>query len=255
MKIVVIGGTGRIGRMVVERLAEQGHQVVAAAPSTGVDVLTGKGLAAAMSRADVVVDLSNSPSFEDQEVLSFFQTAGHNLLALAREQRVRHHVVLSVVGTDRLSSSGYFRGKIAQERLVRESGVPYTIIHSTQFFEFIPSIVQSAGDEQGIRLPMALVQPIASEDVAEAVARIALQAPAFGLVEIAGPDRTPLLKLVQRFLRATGDTRHVAEDSQARYFGARLAEDTLVPVGRAWLGKRAFESWLATRGQVHASSA
>jgi uncharacterized protein YbjT (DUF2867 family) len=255
MKIVVIGGTGRIGRGVVQRLAAAGHEAIAAAPSTGVDVLSGEGLAAVMSQAEVVVDLSNPPSFEDQDVLSFFQTAGHNLLALAKEQRVRHHVVLSVVGTDRLSSSGYFRGKIAQERLVRESGVPYTIIHSTQFFEFIPSIVQSAGDAQRIRLPMAMVQPIASEDVAEAVARIALQPPAYGLVEIAGPDRTPLLNLVQRFLRATGDTRPVAEDSQARYFGARLAEDTLVPVGRAWLGKHAFESWLTTRAAVHASSA
>ncbi|WP_303636874.1 MULTISPECIES: SDR family oxidoreductase [Stenotrophomonas] len=248
MKILVIGGTGRIGSKVVDRLRAAGHEVVAAAPSTGIDVLSGEGLAAAMAGTHVVVDLANSPSFEDAAVLSFFVTAGHNILTAAAEAGVRHHVALSVVGTDKLAASGYFRGKIAQERLIRDSGLAYTIIHSTQFFEFLPGIVQSAGSGQTLRLPTAAVQPIAAEDVAEAVARIAQQAPVNGVVEIAGPERESMAVLAQRFLRSTGDARQVVGDAGAPYFGAQLQEDTLVPAGQAWLGSIGFDAWLQQSG-------
>ncbi|MDN8644920.1 SDR family oxidoreductase [Stenotrophomonas indicatrix] len=250
MKILVIGGTGRIGSKVVDRLHAAGHEVVVAAPSTGIDVLSGEGLAAAMAGTEVVVDLANSPSFEDAAVLSFFVTAGHNILAAAAQAGVRHHVALSVVGTDKLAASGYFRGKIAQERLIRDSGLAYTIIHSTQFFEFLPGIIQAAGDgqTQTLQLPTAAVQPIAAEDVADAVARIAQQAPANGVVEIAGPERESMAVLAQRFLQATGDAREVVGDAQARYFGAQLQQDTLVPVGQAWLGTIGFERWLQQSG-------
>ncbi|MGR6137530.1 SDR family oxidoreductase [Stenotrophomonas maltophilia group sp. LNF259] len=248
MKFLVIGGTGRIGSKVVERLRVAGHAVVVAAPSTGVDVLTGKGLDAAMDGVDVVVDLANSPSFEDAAVLSFFVTAGHNILAAATRAGVRHHVALSVVGTDKLAASGYFRGKIAQERLIRDSGLPYTIIHSTQFFEFLPGIIQSAGDGTAVRLPAADVQPIAAEDVAEAVARIAQQAPANGVLEIAGPQRSAMADLARRYLQLTGDSRQVVADADALYFGAPLQTETLVPAGHAWLGQVDFEAWLQQSG-------
>lgn len=248
MKILVIGGTGRIGSKVVDRLRAAGHEIVVAAPSTGIDVLGGEGLVAAMAGTEVVVDLANSPSFEDAAVLSFFMTAGHNILTAAAQAGVRHHVALSVVGTDKLAASGYFRGKIAQERLIRDSGLAYTIIQSTQFFEFLPGIIQSAGDGQTLRLPTADVQPIAAEDVADAVARIAQQAPVNGVVEIAGPQRESMAVLAQRFLQETGDAREVAGDDQARYFGAQLQQDTLVPVGKAWLGSIGFDSWLQQSG-------
>ena len=255
MKILVIGGTGRIGSKVVERLRAAGHDIVVAAPSTGIDVLTGEGLDAAMDGTDVVVDLANSPSFEDAAVLSFFVTAGHNLLAAAARAGVRHHVALSVVGTDKLAASGYFRGKIAQERLIRDSGLPYTIIHSTQFFEFLPGIIQSAGDGATLQLPTADVQPIAAEDVADAVARIAQQPPADGVVEIAGPERTSMAALAQRFLQLTGDPRPVMADAQALYFGARLQADTLVPVGQAWTGRVGFDAWLRQSGLLQGQPA
>jgi len=250
MKIVVIGGTGRIGSKVVERLRAAAHEVVVAAPSTGIDVLTGTGLAQAMAGTEVVVDLANSPSFEDAAVLSFFQTAGHNLLAAETVAGVRHHVALSVVGTDKLAASGYFRGKIAQEQLIRASGLAYTIIHSTQFFEFLPSIIQSGAADGAVRLPAALVQPIAAEDVAEAVARIALQPPANGVVEIAGPERAPMAELARRFLAATGDTRDVVADVDIPYFGAHLQNDTLVPAGSAWTGQVDFAHWLQQSAQA-----
>ncbi|MCC7633639.1 SDR family oxidoreductase [Stenotrophomonas rhizophila] len=242
MKLLVVGGTGRIGSKVVERLRAAGHEVVVAASSTGIDVLTGAGLDAAMAGTQVVVDLANSPSFEDAAVLAFFETAGRNLLGAAARAGVAHHVALSVVGTDQLAASGYFRGKIAQERLIRASGLAYTIIHSTQFFEFLPGIIQFAG--QGLRLPTALVQPIAAEDVADAVARVALQAPANAVVEIAGPERASMAALAQRYLAATGDRREVVGDAQAAYFGAQLQHDTLVPAGAAWIGAVGFEQWL-----------
>ena len=244
MKIVVIGGTGRIGSKVVARLRDQGHEVVAAAPTTGIDILTGEGLDAAMVGASVVVDLANSRSFEAAAALDFFRTAGRNLLAAEAETGVRHHLALSVVGTEKLSASGYFRAKQAQEKLIRDSGIPYTIVHSTQFFEFLPGIIQSAAEGSTIRLAPALVQPIASEDVADAVAYLALQPPANGIVEIAGPERESLCGLAQRFMRLIEDPREVVADVHARYFGAELAADTLVPSDTAWKGSLDFDHWL-----------
>lgn len=245
MKFVVIGGTGLIGSKVVARLRDQGHEAIAAAPSTGVDILSGEGLDAAMAGTDVVIDLANSPSFEDAAVLDFFTRAGHNVLGAEAKAGVRHHVALSVVGTEKLAESGYFRGKIAQEQLIRDSGVPYTIIHSTQFFEFLPGIIKASADGATVRLPTALVQPIASEDVAEAVAAVALKAPANGIVEIAGPEREPLSDLAQRFMSIIQDPREVVSDAQARYFGAALQNDTLVPAQvPAWQGALNFEHWL-----------
>lgn len=244
MKIVVIGGTGRIGSKVVARLRDQGHEVIAAAPQTGVDVLTGAGLEAAMAGARVVVDLANSPSFEDAAAMHFFQMAGLNILTAAARAGVAHHVALSVVGTEKLAASGYFRAKLAQEALIRDSGIPYTIVHSTQFFEFLPGIIQSAADGSTIRLSPAFVQPIASEDVADAVARVALQPPANGIVEIAGPERESLSGLAQRFMALTEDPREVVSDVHARYFGAELEPETLVPSKTAWKGALNFERWL-----------
>ncbi|HYG07931.1 MAG TPA: SDR family oxidoreductase [Stenotrophomonas sp.] len=254
MKIVVIGGTGRIGSKVVERLRAAAHEVVVAAPSTGIDVLSGAGLAEAMAGTQVVVDLANSPSFEDAAVLEFFQTAGRNLLAAETAAGVGHHVALSVVGTDKLAASGYFRGKIAQERLIRESDIAYTIIHSTQFFEFLPGIIQSGSDGDTVRLPAALVQPIAAEDVAEAVARIALQPPANGVLDIAGPERVPMPELARRFMDQTGDARAVVGDASTLYFGAQLQEDTLVPAGAAWLGRVDFAHWLQASGLARSAA-
>jgi uncharacterized protein YbjT (DUF2867 family) len=244
MKIVVIGGTGRIGSKVVTRLRDQGHEVIAAAPANGIDVLTGEGLDAAMAGARVVVDLANSPSFEDGAALAFFETAGRNVLAAEARAGVAHHLALSVVGTEKLSASGYFRAKQAQEALIRDAGIPYTIIHSTQFFEFLPGIIQSSADGSTIRLSPALVQPIASEDVAAAVAHLALQPAANGIVEIAGPERETLSGLAQRFMTLTEDPREVVADVHATYFGAELATDTLVPAHAAWKGALNFERWI-----------
>jgi uncharacterized protein YbjT (DUF2867 family) len=229
----------------VARLRDQGHEAIAAAPSTGVDILSGEGLDAAMAGTDVVIDLANSPSFEDAAVLDFFTRAGRNVLAAEARAGVRHHVALSVVGTDKLAESGYFRGKIAQEQLIRDSGLAYTIIHSTQFFEFLPGIIKASADGATVRLPTALVQPIASEDVAEAVAAVALKPPANGIVEIAGPEREPLSELAQRFMSIIQDPREVVSDAQARYFGAELQNDTLVPAqAPTWQGGLNFDHWL-----------
>ncbi|MCR8713109.1 SDR family oxidoreductase [Stenotrophomonas indicatrix] len=255
MKLLVIGGTGLIGSKVVGRLRAAGHNVVVAAPSTGIDVLTGEGLESAMVDTDVVVDLANSPSFEDAAVLSFFVTAGHNILMAAKRAGVRHHVALSVVGTGKLAASGYFRGKIAQERLICDSGLPYTIIQSTQFFEFLPGIIQSAGNSTPLQLPTADVQPIAAEDVAEAVALIAQQVPANGVLEIAGPERVSMASLAQRFLQLTGDPREVVGSESALYFGASLQSNTLVPVGQAWIGEMGFDAWLQQSGLLEARPA
>ena len=244
MKIVVIGGTGRIGSKVVARLRDSGHEVIAAAPQTGVDVLTGEGLDTAMAGARVVVDLANSPSFEDAASLHFFRTAGLNILTAETRTGVAHHVALSVVGTEKLAASGYFRAKLAQEALIRDSGIPHTIIHSTQFFEFLPGIIQSAAEGSTIRLSPALVQPIASEDVADAVSQIALEPPANGIVEIAGPERESLSGLAQRFLALTEDPREVVSDVHARYFGAELEPDTLMPSKSARKGALNFDRWL-----------
>ncbi|HEY0505778.1 MAG TPA: SDR family oxidoreductase [Lysobacter sp.] len=244
MKILVIGGTGLIGSKVVDRLGKAGHEIVVAAPSTGIDILTGEGLDAAMAGTEVVVDLANSPSFEDAAVLDFFQRAGHNVLGAEARAGVKHHVALSVVGTQKLSASGYFRGKIVQEQLIRDSGIPYTIVHSTQFLEFLPGIIKSGTQGDIVRLPTALVQPIAAENVGEAVARVALQAPSNGIVEIAGPQREPMDALAQRYMRATGDQRQVVGDAHEPYFGAQLQDDTLVPAGAAWQGDLDLDRWL-----------
>ncbi|MDR6500086.1 SDR family oxidoreductase [Burkholderia sp. DN3021] len=243
MKIIVIGGTGLIGGKVVRNLIARGHEAVAAAPSTGVDTITGAGLTDALAGADVVVDLANSPSFEEAAVKAFFETSGRNLLAAERAAGVRHHVALSVVGTDRLQQSAYFRGKIIQENLIREAGVPYTIVRSTQFFEFLGAIAQSGAEGDTIRLSTAHFQPIASDDVAAAVADFALDAPRNGIAEIGGPNRVRLADLVEHFLSVTHDARTVVRDAGAGYFGATVQDDTLVPGPGARLGATTFDAW------------
>jgi uncharacterized protein YbjT (DUF2867 family) len=245
MKIVVIGGTGLIGTKVVERLRKRGHEVVPAAPSTGVNALTGEGLDDAFAHADVVVDLSNSPSFEDKAVMDFFQKSGRHMADAENRARVKHHVALSVVGTGRpaFAASGYIRAKVVQEQLIRDSGVAYTIVHSTQFFEFLNGIAGDGGTGQEIRLSTGLMQPIASDDVADAMADYALGAPVNGIVEIAGPEKAPMAEWVQRFLAAIGDSRKVIGDPKAPYFGAVLETDTLLPAHAARLGKQDFQTW------------
>jgi uncharacterized protein YbjT (DUF2867 family) len=245
MKIVIIGGTGLIGSKVVSKLREHGHEAIPAAPDTGVNTLTGEGLAAALEGGDVVVDVSNSPSFEDAAVLKFFQTSTGNLLAAAAAAGVRHYVALSVVGTDRLSESGYFRAKIAQEELIKRSSIPYTIVHATQFFEFLKRIADDATDGDTVRLASVLIQPMAAEDVASAVARTAVASPANGTVEVAGPEQFRLDEFVQRGLAARHDPRKVVADPQVRYFGVKLGERTLVPDADAKLGEIRFEEWLS----------
>jgi len=249
MKVLVIGGTGLIGSKLVAILNARGHQAIAASPNTGVNTITGEGLAAALQGVQVVVDVANSPSFADDAVLEFFQTSGRNLTAAEKAAGVRHHVALSVVGTDRLAESGYFRGKIAQEKLIRESGIPYTIVHSTQFFEFLGGIVQSGTEGDVVRLPAANVQAIASDDVAQAMADATLASPVNGIVEIAGPSKVPMATLVESYLKATGDARKVVADKQTRYFGAVLQDDTLTPAANAHLGKIGFEEWFRQSGQ------
>jgi uncharacterized protein YbjT (DUF2867 family) len=246
MKIVIIGGTGLIGSKTVERLRKRGHEVIAASPNTGVDTITGAGLAEALAGAEVVLDLANSPSFEDKAVLDFFETAGRNLLAAEKVAGVKHHVALSVVGTERLQESGYFRGKLAQERLIKAGSVPYTIVHSTQFMEFLGGIVKSGTVGDVVRLSPAYVQPIASDDVADAMTDVALSAPANGTIEIAGPERVRLSELVVRYLAAIKDPRPVEADPEARYFGARLDETSLVSDANPRLGAITFEQWFAT---------
>jgi uncharacterized protein YbjT (DUF2867 family) len=243
MKIVVIGGTGLIGSKVVEKLKQKGHEAIAAAPNTGVNTITGEGLKEAMAGAQVVIDLANSPSFEDKAVLEFFETAGRNLLAAETAAGVRHHVALSIVGIDR-SDNGYFRAKVAQEKLIKTSGIPYTIIRSTQFLEFIRAIADSSADGNKVRISPGLFQPIAAEDVAATVADVALAAPRNGIVEIAGPERAPFNEIVARYLKAVRDPRVVVSDPEARYYGGRVEERSLVPLGEARLGRIAFDEWL-----------
>lgn len=244
MKIVVIGGTGLIGSKVVHLLQQQGHEVLPASPNTGVNVLTGEGLAAALAGAQVVVDVANSPSFEDQAVLDFFRTAGRHLLAAELAAGVAHHVALSVVGTDRLQQSGYFRAKQAQEDLIEAAGVPYTLVQATQFLEFLGGIAQSAAAGGEIRLSPAFIQPIASDDVAAVLAEVALAAPRNERLEIAGPERWRLAELVQRYLDLKQDGRRVVVDPQALYFGAPLDDATLVPAGAARQGRITFAQWM-----------
>ncbi|GGA32349.1 SDR family oxidoreductase [Dyella nitratireducens] len=247
MKIVIIGGTGLIGRKVVERLRKHGHAAVPAAPSSGVNTVTGEGLDQAMADADVVIDVANSPSFEDQAALDFFEKSGRNLAAAEKKAGVKHHLALSVVGTGRpaFAASGYIRAKMAQEQLVRSAGIPYTIVHATQFFEFLNGIAGNGGADQEIHLSSGLMQPIASDDVADAVADAALGPAINGIVEIAGPEKAPLAAFVQRFLTAIGDPRKVIADAKAPYFGAVLEPDTLLPGDGAWLGAQDFQTWFA----------
>jgi uncharacterized protein YbjT (DUF2867 family) len=245
MKIVVIGGSGLIGTKLVGRLRQKGHEVVAASPNSGVNTVTGEGLADALAGAEVVVDVANSPSFEDRAVLEFFETSGRNLIAAEAAAGVKHHVALSVVGSDRLPDSGYLRAKMAQESLIKDSKIPFTIVRSTQFFEFVPGIVQSATVGQTVRLSPALLQPIAAEDVADAMADATLGAPVNGTIEIAGPERIPLDELARRYLRATKDPRQVVADAHARYFGAELNDQALTPGENPRLGSIRFEDWLS----------
>jgi uncharacterized protein YbjT (DUF2867 family) len=243
MKIVIIGGTGLIGSKVVSKLRDRGHETVPAAPNTGVNTLTGEGLADVLKGADVVVDVSNSPSFEDVAVLSFFTRSTTNLLAAELAAGVRHHVALSVVGTDRLAESGYMRAKIAQEKLIRESPIPYSIVHATQFFEFLKGIADGGTVGDSVRLAPVLIQPIAAEDVATEVTRVAVGAPLNGIVEIGGPKQFRMNDIVSRYLAARGDPRSVIVDPSARYYGAELLERTLVPDDNAMLGEISFEDW------------
>jgi uncharacterized protein YbjT (DUF2867 family)/quercetin dioxygenase-like cupin family protein len=251
MKIVVIGGSGLIGSKVVNILRQRGHDVVAASPSTGVNTLTGEGLAEALAGAQVVVDVANSPSFEDKPALEFFETSGRNLLAAEKTAGVRHHVALSVVGTDRLlgsgpgSLSGYFRAKMAQENLIKASGIPFTIVHATQFFEFVKNIAQSAADGSTIRLSPVLMQPMVSDDVAAAVGDVALGEPMNAMVEVAGPDKIRQDELVRQFLSATGDPRKVVTDANTGYYGIKVNDQSLVPGGNARIGPTHFDDWLS----------
>ena len=245
MKIVVIGGTGLIGSKVVEKLRQRGDGAVAASPNTGVDTITGKGLAEALAGAEVVVDVSNSPSFEDQAAMDFFQTAGRNLTVAEVAAGVRHHVALSVVGTDRLQDSGYFRAKLAQESLIKTSPVAYSIVRATQFFEFIRAIAQMSADGDTVRLSPAAFQPMAADDVASAIVEVALAEPLNGTVEIAGPDRLQLDEAVRKVLEFDRDARQVIADPEAPYSGARLSEGTLVPGTDARLGSTKLDWWLS----------
>lgn len=255
MKIVVIGGSGLIGSKLVNNLRQRGHEVVAASPASGINTITGEGLAEALTGAQAVVDVANSPSFEDKAVLEFFETSGRNLLAAEATAGVGHHVALSVVGADRLPDSGYLRAKLAQEKLIKMSGIPYTIVHSTQFFEFLGGIAQSGTDGQTVRLSPAFVQPIASDDVAAVMADVALGAPVNGTIEIAGPERVRLAELIQRFLTAKQDERKVVADVHARYFGAELKDQSLVPSDGARIAPTHFEDWLSRSGTTTRASA
>jgi uncharacterized protein YbjT (DUF2867 family) len=248
MKIVVIGGTGLIGSQVVTKLGEHGHEAVAASPDTGVNTLTGEGLTEVLDGADVVIDVSNSPSFEEAAALEFFETSTRNLLEAEKAAGVGHHVALSVVGTDRMADHGYFRGKSVQEQLIEGSGVPYSIVHATQFFEFVKGIADIATDGDTVRLPPVLFQPMASEDVAKAVGRTAVGSPLNGIVEVAGPDKFRMDELVRQALKALNDPRNVVTDPNALYYGLYEVDDsTLMPADGALLGEVRFQDWLERR--------
>jgi uncharacterized protein YbjT (DUF2867 family) len=243
MKIVLIGGTGLIGSKTAARLRNKGHEVLAASPNTGVNTITGEGLAEALAGAEVVVDLANSPSWEDKAVLEFFETSGRNLLAAEGKAGVKHHIALSIVGTERLPENGYFRAKLAQEKLIKASPIPYTIVHSTQFFEFLKGIADEATVGTVARLSPASFQPIASDDVADVMADVALGKPLNGTIEIAGPERGRMHEIVARYLKAANDPRTVEADVHARYFGSELDDRSLVPGEGARIGKIGFEDW------------
>lgn len=244
MKIIVVGGTGLIGSKLINKLREKGHEAIAASRSTGVNTLTGEGLAQALEGANVVVDVSNSPSFEDKAVLEFFETSSRNLLKAEQAAGVRHHIALSVVGTELLSECGYFRAKLAQENLIKSSPIPYTIVRATQFFEFLNSLIQANTVGQTVLLPTAFIQPIAAEDVAEALFQVTLQMPTNGTFEIAGPERFRFSEIVEKYLKATNDPRQVSSHVNARYFGAKLNDNTLIPQKKAHYGSINFEKWM-----------
>ncbi len=244
MKIVAIGGTGLIGTKLVKNLREKDHEVLAASPSSGVNTITGEGLKEALVGAQVVVDLANAPLWEDKAVLEFFETSGRNLLAAEAAAGVRHHVALSIVGTDRSPDNGYFRAKVAQEKLIQASAIPYTIIRSTQFMEFLGGIAAEATKGSTVRISPGLFQPIAADDVAAIVADVALAAPRNGIVDIAGPERAPFNEIIARYLNAIGDPREVVSDAEARYFGGRIEERSLVPLDEARLGRIGLDEWL-----------
>ena len=244
MRIVIIGGTGLIGSKTAPILRQKGHEVVAAAPNTGVNTITGEGLKDVLTGTQVVIDLANSPSFEDKAVLEFFETSGRNLHAAEAAAGVKHHVALSIVGTDRTPENGYFRAKVAQEKLIKASGIPYTIIRSTQFMEFLKGIADSSSNGSTVRVSPGLFQPIAADDVASIVADVALAAPRNGIVEIAGPDRAPFNDIVARYLKAIGDPRTVVRDPEARYFGGLVDDRSLVPLGEVRLGRIGLDDWL-----------
>jgi len=248
MKIVVIGGTGLIGSRLVKKLREQGHEAVAASPNTGVNSVTGEGLAEALKGASAVVDVTNSPDWDDAAVLRFFETSTRNILSYEENAGVRHHIALSVVGTERLSESGFFRAKIAQEKLIKESSVPYTIVEATQFFEFVKGLADISMVEDKVHLPPVLFQPMAADDVASALAKIAVGPPANGTVEIGGPEQFRLDELVRQRLASLKDPRQVVADPNARYSGARISERTLVPGSNARLGETRFATWANQSG-------
>jgi uncharacterized protein YbjT (DUF2867 family) len=243
VKIVVIGGTGLIGSKLVRRFEAHGHEVVAASPNTGVNTLTGEGLAEAMAGASVVVDVSNSPSFEAKAVMDFFTTSTSNQLAAEAEAGVGHHVAVSIVGTERMPENDYFAAKLAQEKLIAESGIPYSLVHATQFFEFVGPIADSAAEDDGVHMAPVSFQPIAGDDVADAVAKVALGEPLNGRTDIAGPDRYRMDEFFRKALAERGDQRDVITDPHARYFGSELVEDSLVPVGEAGLGRIHYGEW------------
>lgn len=244
MRITVIGGSGLIGTKLVERLRRRGHDVVPASLASGVNIITGQGLNEAIRGADVVVDVANSPSFDDKAVMEFFETAGRNVMAAEKAAGVKHHVALSVVGTERLQESGYFRAKLVQENLIRNSGIPYTIVRATQFFEFVGAIARSGIDGQTVRLPPAMMQPIVSDDVAEALAAVAVAPPLNGQVELAGPEPIRMDDLVRQFLAARHDARQVVTDPQATYFGTPVNDRSLTPGANPRLGPTRFADWL-----------
>ena len=244
MKLVVIGGSGLIGRKLVEILTERGQQVISASPSTGINTLTGEGLSEAFAGADVVVDVSNSPSFENDAVIKFFQTSQKNIAAAETAAGVKHHIALSIVGTDRLPDNGYFRAKVAQEELIRNSGIPYTIVRSTQFLEFLNGIADFSMKGDAAHISTGAIQPIAAEEVSAALADVAASAPINGITEIAGPERFSMADLVRQFLTAKGDNRKVVADPKAPYFGSIMDDKSIVPLGEARLGKITFKEWL-----------
>ena len=246
MKVVVIGGSGLIGSKLVKFLQGKGHDVLAASPSLGVNAVTGEGLDQALKGAQVVVDVANAPAWEDQAVLEFFEKSSRNLLAAEASAGVKHHVALSVVGTERLLASGYFRAKLAQENLIQAGKIPYTIVRATQFFEFVGAIAQSATNGQTVELPPAMMQPIVSDDVAAGLAEVALAEPVNGVVELAGPEKIPMDELVRRFLNAKNDVRQVTTSTQARYFGTEVNDQSLTPGANPWLGKTRFADWLSS---------